>query len=85
MGEKNFPFVAPMELELSAAAWIFLVAAVFFAAIVRGFAGFGFSSLTVASLFFVLPPAVVVPLVLMLEVAAILTAAAVGLLKIALG
>ena len=70
MGEKNFPFAAPMELELSAAAWIFLAAAVFFAAIVRGFAGFGFSALTVASLVFVLPPAVVVPLVLMLEVAA---------------
>ena len=59
-----------MELELSAAAWIFLAVAVFFAAIVRGFAGFGFSALTVASLVFVLPPAVVVPLVLMLEVAA---------------
>ena len=59
-----------MELELSAAAWIFLAAAVFFAAIVRGFVGFGFSALTVASLVFVLPPAVVVPLVLMLEVAA---------------
>ena len=85
MGEKNFPFAAPMELELSAAAWIFLAAAVFFAAIVRGFAGFGFSALTVASLVFVLPPAVVVPLVLMLEVAAILTAAAAGLLKIVFG
>ncbi|MGU9951976.1 MAG: TSUP family transporter [Gammaproteobacteria bacterium WSBS_2016_MAG_OTU1] len=56
--------------ELSAANWTFVVGAVLFAAVVRGFAGFGFSALSVALLAFIMPPAVVVPLVMMLEVAA---------------
>ncbi len=43
---------------------------VFIAAIVRGFAGFGFSALCVATLSFFLPPAVVVPIILMMEIIA---------------
>lgn len=44
--------------------------AVFGAAIVRGFAGFGFSALTVALLTMMAKPAMVVPMVFMLEIAA---------------
>ena len=43
---------------------------VFLAGFVRGYSGFGFSALCVASLSLVLPPAQVVPVILMLEVAA---------------
>lgn len=43
---------------------------VFLAAIVRGFSGFGFSMLAIISLSLVLPPAAIVPTILMLEVAA---------------
>lgn len=46
------------------------LAAVFFAAVVRGYAGFGFSAFVVGSLSLAWPPAQVVPLVLMLEIAA---------------
>ena len=44
--------------------------AVFFAAVVRGFTGFGFSALTVSSLFFIVPVQEIVPVVYVLEVAA---------------
>ena len=61
-------------MEFSAALppeeWLFAGAAVFFAAIVRGFTGFGFSALCVALLSFIMPVAAVVPLVMMMEVAA---------------
>ena len=43
---------------------------VFLAGIVRGYSGFGFSALCVASMSLILPPAQVVPVILMLEVAA---------------
>lgn len=43
---------------------------VFLAAIVRGFSGFGFSLLAIISLSLILPPAAIVPTILMLEVAA---------------
>lgn len=46
------------------------VVCVFLAAIVRGFSGFGFSLLAIISLSLVLPPAAIVPTILMLEVAA---------------
>lgn len=46
------------------------VVCVFLAAIVRGFSGFGFSMLAIISLSLVLPPAAIVPTILMLEVAA---------------
>lgn len=55
---------------ISAAGWIFAIAAVFFAAIVRGFSGFGFSALSVALLSFVFSPMAAVPAVMTLEVAA---------------
>lgn len=48
----------------------FWLAAIFLAGIVRGYSGFGFSALCVASLTLVLPPAEVVPVILVLEVAA---------------
>ncbi len=48
----------------------FWLAAIFLAGIVRGYSGFGFAALCVASLTLVLPPAQVVPPVMMLEVAA---------------
>lgn len=46
------------------------IVCVFLAAIVRGFSGFGFSLLAIISLSLVLPPAAIVPTILMLEVAA---------------
>lgn len=46
------------------------MACVFAAAIVRGYSGFGFSLLAIASLSLVMPPAEVIPPVLMMEVAA---------------
>ena len=54
------------EIEILA----FGLAAVFGAALARGFFGFGFSALCVASMAWVLPPAMVVPLVFMLEILA---------------
>lgn len=48
----------------------FSLLVVFLAGAVRGYSGFGFSALCVASLALVLPPAQVVPVILMLEVAA---------------
>jgi len=55
---------------LTAGPLAFSLAVVFLAGVVRGYSGFGFSALCVASLTLVLPPAQVVPVVLMLEVAA---------------
>jgi len=49
---------------------VFATLAVFTAGAVRGYVGFGFSALTVASISLVLPMASVVPVVIMLEVAA---------------
>jgi hypothetical protein len=49
---------------------VYGIVCVFLAAIVRGYAGFGFSLLSIISLSLVLPPAAIVPTVLMLEVAA---------------
>ena len=49
---------------------IFCAIAVFGAALARGFFGFGFSALCVASMVWVIPPAVIVPLVFMLEICA---------------
>lgn len=49
---------------------IFGVAAVFLAAIVRGFAGFGFSLLAISALTLLHAPADVVPVVFLLEIAA---------------
>ena len=49
---------------------IFAGTAVFFAAVVRGYSGFGFSMISTVSLTLVLPPAEVVPVVLLLEVVA---------------
>ncbi len=43
---------------------------IFIAAVVRGYSGFGFSALIVTSLTLVLPPAAVVPIALLLEIAA---------------
>ena len=45
-------------------------AIVLFAAVARGFFGFGFSALCVATLSFLAPPSVVVPLVFMMEIVA---------------
>lgn len=51
----------------------FAAAVVFAAGVVRGFAGFGFSALSVAGLSLVMPPAQVVPPVFILEVLASLS------------
>lgn len=51
----------------------YAAAVVFGAGIVRGFAGFGFSALSVAGLSLVMPPAQVVPPIFMLEVLASLS------------
>ena len=56
--------------DLGPAALGFCLIAVFLAAIVRGYSGFGFSALMIASLTLVLPPAEAVPIILLLEVAA---------------
>ncbi len=50
--------------------WAAAGVAVFLAAAVRGFAGFGFSALTVASLSLLAAPAMVVPMVFAMEIAA---------------
>ena len=52
---------------------IFAMAIVLFAGIVRGFAGFGFSALTVAGTSLYMSPAQIVPVVFVLEVLASLT------------
>ena len=55
---------------MSIAAWIIGGLVVGFAAVVRGFSGFGFSALTVVGLSFLMPPASAVPPILMMEIAA---------------
>ena len=50
--------------------WVAAGGLVFIAAVVRGFAGFGFSALSVATLSFFMPPTVIVPIVLMMEIIA---------------
>lgn len=57
-------------LDLSPAALAYAALAVFAAAFVRGYAGFGSSMIWVSSLAIVLPPAEVVPMVLLFEVVA---------------
>lgn len=62
-----------MNEMLIAESWpltVFALTVVAAAGVVRGYAGFGFSALCVASLSFVLPMAVLVPIVLLLEVCA---------------
>lgn len=56
------------NLSLGMLAYCF--AAVFVAGLIRGYCGFGFSALVVASLTLVLPPVEVIPFVFMLEIAA---------------
>ncbi|MEH6825325.1 MAG: sulfite exporter TauE/SafE family protein [Motiliproteus sp.] len=43
---------------------------VFFAALVRGYSGFGFSALSIASLSILIPPAQIVPVILLVEICA---------------
>lgn len=49
---------------------LFAGAAIFIAAVVRGYSGFGFSMISTVSLTLVMPPAEVVPVILLLEVIA---------------
>lgn len=49
---------------------IFTLASIFLAALVRGFSGFGFSMISIMLLSLVLPPVKVVPIILILEIAA---------------
>jgi uncharacterized membrane protein YfcA len=55
---------------LDATIIVYSVVCVFGAAIVRGYSGFGFSLLAISSMSLVLPPAVVIPPVFMMEIAA---------------
>jgi hypothetical protein len=48
----------------------YAAACIFFAAIVRGYSGFGFSLLAITSISLLLPPAVIVPSIFLMEVAA---------------
>ncbi len=57
-------------IDLSAGKLAFGFAAVFAAGVIRGFAGFGMSAIIVLSLTMVLPPVQIVPMALMMEVAA---------------
>lgn len=56
--------------NLSLGMLAYCLAAVFIAGLIRGYCGFGFSALVVASLTLVLPPVEVIPFVFMLEIAA---------------
>ena len=58
---------------LSLGAVVFACTAVFLAALVRGYSGFGLSALMVTSLALVIPPVEVVPMAMALEVVASLT------------
>ena len=60
--------LAWFQLELLSL--LYVLGTVFFAALIRGYAGFGFSALCVSSLALMLPPAEVVPIVILMEVAA---------------
>jgi len=65
------PFAAlPAALGLTPATLAFALAVVLLAAIVRGYSGFGFSAIVVTGLTLALPPAEVVPVALLLEIAA---------------
>lgn len=55
---------------LATASLAYCLIAVFLASLVRGYSGFGFSALVAASLTLILPPAEVIPVILLMEVAA---------------
>ncbi|MFK0270484.1 sulfite exporter TauE/SafE family protein [Pseudomonas asiatica] len=57
-------------LLISPLVTLYCLAAVFLAAIARGFSGFGFTMLSIMSLSFVLPLTVIVPAMVILEIAA---------------
>jgi len=57
-------------LALDWATLVFTVAVILLAAVVRGYSGFGFSAIVVTGLTLALPPAEVVPIALLLEIAA---------------
>lgn len=57
-------------LELSLAEWLWIGASVFAASVVRGVAGFGFSLIVTVLATHVLPPATVIPAVLLWEISA---------------
>lgn len=59
--------------SFSGLTWLLCLAVVLLAGAVRGFAGFGFSALSVSALSLFLPPAQVIPPLLMLEIAASIT------------
>ncbi len=61
--ELLVPPLAPVTL-------VYSLCVVFAAGIVRGFAGFGFSAITVAGMSLVVSPALVVPAIFMLEILA---------------
>ena len=63
--EISFAGLPPLEL-------LYVVLAVLLASLVRGYSGFGLSALVIASVAPVLPPAELVPVAMMLEVAATL-------------
>ena len=56
--------------ELSILGWAWVAASVFAASVVRGIAGFGFSLIVTVLLTLVLPPAQIVPIVLLWEISA---------------
>ena len=56
--------------ELSILEWAVVTAAVFTASVVRGIAGFGFSLIVTVLLTHIIPPAVVIPTVLLWEISA---------------
>src|SRR5690606_27833502 len=64
------PMLDPLMALIDPLSAAYGIVCVFLAAIVRGYSGFGFSMLAVISLSLLLPPAEIVPTVLMLEVAA---------------
>lgn len=57
-------------LGMTLAQLAYVLSCVFIAAVARGFSGFGFTLLTVMSLSFVLPAAVIVPAMFVMEIAA---------------
>lgn len=61
--DDTFPAISPLTLGLA-------VLFIFFAAIVRGYSGFGFSLLAITALSLLMPPASVVPSLFILEIAA---------------
>jgi uncharacterized membrane protein YfcA len=68
--------MTPAELlspPLAPALLVYSLCVVFAAGIVRGFAGFGFSAITVAGMSLVVSPALVVPAIFMLEILASLS------------